>query len=322
MDVIYQILSDENLNEAIKQVKSNQGAKGVDGMQVHELDEWFKQNKETLINAIMRKRYFPNPVRRVYIPKANGKQRPLGIPTVVDRVIQQAIAQVLSNVWDSTFSEHSWGFRQGRSAHDAMNEALEALNQGYEWMIDLDVEKFFDRVNHDKLISIIREKVNEDVLLHLIRKYLSAGVMENNQLTNTIEGVPQGGPLSPLLANIYLDKFDKELERRGLKFARYADDVVIFVKSERAADRVMKSVSEWLKRKLFLDVSPTKTKIVRPSNGSFLGFGFWKGKNGWECKPLSDRKTKLKEKVREVLIRKKASTLPLGVTFTKLNQII
>ena len=316
------ILSDENLEEAIRRVKRNRGAAGVDGMKTEDLDDYFAQHKETIRRRIMNMQYRPMPVRRVYIPKPNGKQRPLGIPAVVDRVVQQAVAQVLSGIYDSSFSSHSYGFRPNRGAHDAMKEVLNDLNSGYDWVIDLDIEKYFDTVNHDKLISILREKVNDKRTLHLIRSFLKAGVMENGLVSPSELGVPQGGPLSPILANIYLDKFDKELETRGLHFVRYADDCDIFVKSEMAANRVMKSVTSWLERKLFLKVSQTKTKVVRPSDSEFLGFTYRKTKDGWHCKPSDDRKKRLIAKTKAVLKRKEAVSRPLAVTFTKLNQII
>ena len=322
MSLIEEILSVENMNEAIKKVKSNKGASGTDKMTVDQIDAYFNEHREDIINKIMNKSYRPQPVRRVYIPKSNGKLRPLGIPTVVDRVIQQAIAQKLSPIYENIFSDNSFGFRPGRDCHTAMNKVLEYLNQGFEWVIDLDIEKYFDTVNHDKLISILREKVNDSHTLHLIRKFLQAGVMDNGLISSTNIGVPQGGPLSPILSNIYLDKFDKELEQRGLHFVRYADDCNIFVKSDVAAERVMKSVTSWLERKLFLKVSATKTKIVRPSNSNFLGFTFWKNKDKWQCKPGKDRKMKLYEKIKVILKRKRAVSKPLGITFTKLNQII
>lgn len=322
MELMEMILSDENLEEAIRRVKRNRGAAGVDGMKTEDLDDYFAQHKETIRRRIMNMQYRPMPVRRVYIPKPNGKQRPLGIPAVVDRVVQQAVAQVLSGIYDSSFSAHSYGFRPNRGAHDAMKEVLNDLNSGYDWVIDLDIEKYFDTVNHDKLISILREKVNDKRTLHLIRSFLKAGVMENGFVSPSELGVPQGGPLSPILANIYLDKFDKELETRGLHFVRYADDCDIFVKSEMAANRVMKSVTSWLERKLFLKVSQTKTKVVRPSDSEFLGFTYWKTKDMWHCKPSDDRKERLIAKTKAVLKRKEAVSRPLAVTFTKLNQII
>ena len=310
------------MEEAIRRVKRNRGAAGVDGMKTSELDEYFSKHKEIIKQQIRNMQYRPKPVRRVYIPKPNGKQRPLGIPSVADRVVQQAAAQVLSGIYDSTFSDHSYGFRPNRSAHDAMKDVLNNLNSGYDWVIDLDIEKYFDTVNHDKLISILREKVNDKRTLHLIRSFLKAGVMVNGLVSPTELGVPQGGPLSPILSLIYLDEFDKELESRGLHFVRYADDCDIFVKSEMAADRVMKSVASWLERKLFLKVSPTKTKVVRPTHSEFLGFTYWKAKDGWHCKPSDDRKKRLMVKTKAVLQRKEAVSRPLAVTFTKLNQIV
>ena len=322
MKLIEKILSEENLNEAVKRVKANKGACGIDKMSVSELDEYLRKHKEEIISSIMNMTYKPQPVRRVYIPKPNGKKRPLGIPTAVDRVVQQATAQVLSQIYDESFSDNSYGFRPKRSAHGAIDKVLNYLNEGCEWVIDLDIEKYFDTVNHDKLISILREKVNDKTTLHLIRSFLRAGVMEKGLTSPTEIGVPQGGPLSPILSNIYLDKFDKELEERGLRFVRYADDCNIFVKSEMSANRVMKSVTSWLERKLFLKVSATKTKVVRPTNSNFLGFTFWKDSNGWKCKPCKDRKEKLYTKIREILKRKVAAAEPLSYIFTKVNQIV
>ena len=322
MKLIEKILSEENLNEAVKRVKANKGACGIDKMSVSELDEYLRKHKEEIISSIMNMTYKPQPVRRVYIPKPNGKKRPLGIPTAVDRVVQQATAQVLSQIYDESFSDNSYGFRPKRSAHDAIDKVLNYLNEGCEWVIDLDIEKYFDTVNHDKLISILREKVNDKTTLHLIRSFLRAGVMEKGLTSPTEIGVPQGGPLSPILSNIYLDKFDKELEERGLRFVRYADDCNIFVKSEMSANRVMKSVTSWLERKLFLKVSATKTKVVRPTNSNFLGFTFWKDSNGWKCKPCKDRKEKLYTKIKEILKRKVAAAEPHSYIFTKVNQIV
>ena len=322
MELIEWILKDENLKAAIRAVKGNKGAAGIDKMPVEELDGYFAEHGEEIKEQIRAKKYKPQPVRRVYIPKANGKQRPLGIPTVVDRVIQQATAQVLSLGYERYFSEYSYGFRPNRDCHKAVEKALEYLNEGNEWVIDLDIEKYFDTVNHDKLVSILREHINDAPTLHLIRSFLKAGVMEDGLTSPTTEGVPQGGSLSPILSNVYLDKLDKELEARGLHFVRYADDCNIFVKSEMAADRVMASVTSWLERKLRLKVSATKTKVVRPTKSTFLGFTFWKNTEKWKAKPAKDRRAKLIAKTKEILCRKKAAARPIGVTFVKLNQLM
>jgi group II intron reverse transcriptase/maturase len=322
VELIDRILDDENIKAAIRAVQQNQGAPGIDRMPVGMLKTYFAEHGEEIKERIRAKKYQPQPVRRVYIPKANGKQRPLGIPTVVDRVIQQAVAQVLSRGYERYFSEYSHGFRANRSCHTAMEKVLEYLNEGCEWVVDLDIEKYFDTVNHDKLISILRERINDATTLHLIRSYLRAGVMEDGLFSATEEGVPQGGPLSPILSNVYLDKFDKELEARGLRFIRYADDCNIFVRSEMAANRVMASVTSWLERKLRLKVSASKTKVVRPTGSTFLGFTFWKSKDGWKPRPADDRKVKLCKKVKEILCRRRAAAQPLGYVFTKLNQVL
>jgi group II intron reverse transcriptase/maturase len=322
VELIEWILSERNLKAAIRSVKGNKGAAGIDEMTVEELDEYFQKHGEDIKAQIRGKKYKPQPVRRVYIPKANGKQRPLGIPTVVDRVIQQATAQVLSLGYEQYFSPNSHGFRPHRSCHTAMEQVLEYLNEGYEWVIDLDIEKYFDTVNHDKLVSILREHINDATTLHLIRAFLRAGVMEDGLVSPSEKGVPQGGPLSPVLSNVYLDKLDKELEARGLHFVRYADDCNIFVRSELAADRVMKSVTSWLERKLRLKVSATKTKVVRPTKSTFLGFTFWKGADGWKAKPAKDRKAKLYDKTREILCRKRAVARPVAVTFIRMNWLM
>ena len=322
MKLMEVILRDENLDEAMKRVKSNKGVPGVDKMLVDEIDAYFETNRETIKKQILEKKYKPQPVKRVYIPKPNGKKRPLGIPTVVDRVIQQAVALELSRIYDETFSDNSFGFRPHRSAQNAMMRTLDYLNEGYEWVIDLDIEAYFDTVNHDKLISILRERVFDSATLHLIRKFLQAGIMEKGLVKSNTIGMPQGGPLSPILSNIYLDKFDKELEARGLHFVRYADDCNIFVKSEMAANRVMKSVTSWLERKLFLKVSATKTKVVRPTNSNFLGFSYWKGSSKWECRPNDKSKKRLYENCRKELIRKKCVAQRNATTFKRINQIV
>lgn len=322
MELIDRILDGENIKAAIHAVKSNKGAAGIDKMTVDALEEYMAVHWREIKQQILAKQYKPQPVRRVYIPKANGKQRPLGIPTVVDRVIQQAVAQVLSLGYERYFNEHSYGFRPNRDCHKAVGKALEYLNEGCEWVVDLDIEKYFDTVNHDKLISILRERINDAPTLHLIRGFLKAGVMEDGIVSPTEEGVPQGGPLSPVLSNVYLDKLDRELESRGLRFVRYADDCNIFVRSEMAANRVMASVSSWLERKLRLKVNASKSKVVRPTNSTFLGFSFWKSQEGWKPRPAKDRKDRLCAKVKAILCRRRAASRPLGSTIRKLNQVL
>ncbi len=322
MELIKMILDDRNIREAIKQVKSNKGVPGVDRMTVYEIDEYFDRHGEEIKQSILNKKYRPQAVKRVYIPKSNGKKRPLGIPTVVDRVIQQAIAQVLSPIYENVFSDNSYGFRPHRSAHDAIERTLYYLNEGCEWVIDLDIEAYFDTVNHDKLISILREEVNDSTTLHLIRKFLRAGIMEKGLVKSSTLGMPQGGPLSPILSNIYLNKFDKELESRGLRFVRYADDCNIFVKSEMSANRVMKSVTSWLERKLFLKVSATKTKVVQPPKSNFLGFTYYKKGDSWKCMPARKSKMSLYDKCRKELIRRVCVSRSNIVTFARINQIV
>ncbi|MFC4720680.1 group II intron reverse transcriptase/maturase, partial [Enterococcus lemanii] len=320
MRLIEKITNDWNMELAISKVKSNKGAPGVDHMTVDEIDEYFKENGRKIRTEIRQMKYQPMPVKRTYIPKPNGEKRPLGIPTVRDRVVQQAVAYQLNQLFDKGFSEYSYGFRPNRSAQQAIEQALEYLNEGYEWVIDMDIEKYFDTVNHDRLISMLREQVKDRETLHLIRSFLKAGIMEDGLVTTNESGVPQGSPLSPVLSNIYLDKLDKELESRGLRFARYADDTNIYVKSEMAADRVMKSITNWIERKLFLKVNMTKTKVVRPMKSQFLGFSFWKNSEGWQCKPSEKSKKRLYSNLKEVLVRKQASARPLSATFTKVNQ--
>ena len=324
VELIERILEDKNLDSAVEAVVSNKGAAGVDKMTVYELRNYFQKHKAEIKEQIRNKKYQPQPVRRVYIPKPNGDKRPLGIPTVVDRVVQQAVAQVLSKGYERYFSEYSYGFRPNRNAHMAIEQTILYLNEGYEWVIDIDIEKYFDTVNHDKLISILREKINDAPTLNLIRKFLRAGIMDDGLISESTMGVPQGGPLSPILSNVYLDKLDKELENRGLRFARYADDCNIFVKSERAADRVIKSITQWLEKKLRLKVNLTKSKVVRPTKSEFLGFSFYKlsNKAGWRCRPAKNRTKRLKEKIKTILCRRKAIARPLEDTIIKLNQII
>ena len=322
MDLIEVITSKENLNRAYKKVVSNRGASGIDEMTVKELENYIREHKDEIISSLRNRTYMPKPVRRVYIPKSNGKKRPLGIPTVLDRTIQQAIAQPISDIYENIFSDYSYGFRPNRSCHDAIKQALIYLNQGNEWVIDIDIEQFFDKVNHDKLIQILREQVNDSTTLNLIRKYLRAGVMENGIEKATKTGVPQGGPLSVILSNIYLDKLDKELEERGLRFTRYADDVLIFTKSEKAANRVMNSITKWLEKKLFLKVNATKTKVVKPIRSKYLGFTFIKHGGEWKVRPTNEKKKALKDKLCEYLKRNKAVARPLAVTIKRVNEIL
>ena len=322
MELIEVVLSKENLNRAYKKVVANRGAGGADGVTVEELGSYIGENREKIVTSLRNRTYIPKPVRRVYIPKDNGKQRPLGIPTALDRTIQQAMAQPISDVYEEIFSDYSYGFRPGRSCHDAIRQALEYLNDGYEWVVDIDIEQFFDKVNHDRLIQILREQVNDSTTLNLIRKYLKAGVMENGLEKATVTGVPQGGPLSVVCSNIYLDKLDKELEGRGLRFTRYADDVLIFTRSEKSAERVMESVCSWLERKLFLKVNVAKTKAVRPMRSKYLGFTFLKNGGEWKVKPTTEKKKKLKGKLSEYLKRGKAIARPLVVTIKRVNEIV
>lgn len=321
MELIEVITSKENLNKAYKKVVANKGASGVDEIKVEELKDYIKTNRTDIVNSIKNRRYFPKPVKRVYIPKSNGKKRPLGIPTALDRTIQQAIAQPITDIYEEVFSEQSYGFRPNRSCHGAIKQALEYLNDGYEWVVDIDIEQFFDKVNHDKLIQILREKVNDSTTLNLIRKYLKAGVMEKGLEKATTTGVPQGGPLSVVLSNIYLDKLDKELEQRGHQFVRYADDLLIFTRSEKAANRVMKSISSWIERKLFLRVNTSKSKVDRPTRSKYLGFTFLKNSNRWKVKPTTKKKKDLKENISKYLKRNKATSRSLIETIKRVNQI-
>jgi RNA-directed DNA polymerase len=241
----------ENCKQALARVKANKGSPGMDRMTVQQLPEHLKQHWPAIREQLLRGTYKPQPVKRVEIPKPDGGVRKLGIPTVLDRFIQQAVMQVLQRKWDRTFSEHSYGFRPGRSAHQAVEQAQKYIAEGYRWVVDLDLEKFFDRVNHDKLMAKIAERVGDKRLLKLIRTFLTAGVLEDGLVNPVDEGTPQGGPLSPLLSNIVLDEFDQELERRGLRFARYADDSNIYVRSKRAGERVMESLKRFLMTKLY-----------------------------------------------------------------------
>jgi RNA-directed DNA polymerase len=264
----------ENCKQALARVKANKGSAGVDGMTVQQLPEHLKQYWPAIREQLLSGTYGPQPVKRVEIPKPDGGVRKLGIPTVLDRFIQQAAMQVLQRKWDRTFSDHSYGFRPGRSAHQAVEAAQQFIAAGYRWVVDLDLEKFFDRINHDKLMAKIAERVSDKRLLQLIREFLRAGVMEGGLVGPVDEGTPQGGPLSPLLSNIVLDEFDRELERRGLRFARYADDSNIYVRSRRAGERVMESITRFVTMQLKLTVNQQKSAVARPWERKFLGFSF------------------------------------------------
>lgn len=268
------ILTPDNLNRAYRQVKANKGSGGIDRMEVDQLLPYLREHKEELIESLLGGSYRPNPVRRVEIPKDGGKTRPLGIPTVVDRVIQQSIAQVLSLVYEPKFSDASYGFRPRRSAQQAVQKAQEIINDGCKYCVDLDLEKFFDTVSHSKLIQLLGETIKDGRVISLIHKYLNAGVMVGHKYEDTTEGVPQGGPLSPILSNIMLTELDRELERRGLPFVRYADDCVIFCKSPRAAERVCESITKFIEGKLFLKVNREKTHAGSVHGQKFLGYSF------------------------------------------------
>jgi len=265
----------ENLKEAMRQVKANKGSAGIDGMTVDELPDYGEllAIREQLWSGT----YKPQPVKRVEIPKPDGGVRKLGIPTVLDRFVQQAVMQVLQKQWDPTFSDSSYGFRPGRSAHQAVEQAQQYIARGYGWVVDLDLEKFFDRVNHDKLMGQVAKRVGDKRLLKLIRAFLNAGVMENGLVSPSVEGTPQGGPLSPLLSNLVLDELDRELERRGHRFVRYADDCNIYVHSEKASQRVMESIKRFITKRLKLKVNESKSAVARPQVRKFLGFSFTSG---------------------------------------------
>jgi RNA-directed DNA polymerase len=266
-----------NLKEALRQVKANKGSPGVDGMTVVGITDYLKQHWPTIREQLLNGTYEPKPVRRVEIPKPDGGVRKLGIPTVLDRFIQQAVMQVLQRRWDRTFSNHSYGFRPGRSAQQAVAQAQQYIAAGHGWCVDLDLEKFFDRVSHDKLMGQIAKRVEDKRLLKLIRAFLNAGVMENGLISRSVEGTPQGGPLSPLLSNLVLDELDRELERRGHSFVRYADDCNIYVRSERAGQRVMEGITHFITQELKLKVNEAKSAVARPQERKFLGFSFTAG---------------------------------------------
>lgn len=322
MELLEKILSKQNLNLAYKQVYKNKGASGVDGITVDELFSYIKENKEEILWKIRNRKYKPLPVRRVYIPKENGKLRKLGIPSVIDRVLQQAIVQVLTSIYEEQFSDNSYGFRPNRCCEQAVIKALECFNDGYDWIVDIDLQSFFDEVNQDKLMAIIHRTIKDDDVISLIRKFLQSGVMEKGVIQETKKGTPQGGNLSPLLSNIMLNELDEELERRGLNFVRYADDCLIMVRSEKAANRVMESITTFITKKLGLKVNLEKSKIARPNQIKYLGFGFYKkiNQNKWRPKPHIKSVQKFKTKLRDILVRSRS--ISLDERLLKLKRLI
>ena len=318
-ELIEKILHRDNLNEAFKRVKSNKGTAGIDGITTEELLEHLKENKDKILGQIRARKYKPKPVKRVQIPKSNGKKRNLGIPTTTDRVIQQAIAQILSPIYEKKFSENSYGFRPNRSAHDALRRIKEIAEEGYNWVVDLDLEKYFDTVNQSKLIQILSEEIKDGDVISLIHKYLKSGIMKDEIKVKPDKGVPQGGPLSPLLANIYLNEADQELEKWGYKFVRYADDMLIFARNRKAAERYYKRVKKLLEGKLKLKVNEEKTSIRKLSQTKYLGYGFYHN-NGTQLKVHKESLKKLTAKLKAVTSRSNA--LGYRQRRIKINQII
>lgn len=302
-----QVLDRDNLIRALKQVQRNKGAPGIDGMTVDDLSGYLKQHWGSLKAALLEEHYRPAAVRRVEIPKPDGSKRKLGIPTVIDRFIQQAIAQVLQHHWDKDFHDHSYGFRPKRSAHQAVKYAQQTIQSGYTWIVDLDLKSFFDEVNHDRLMKRLQLRITDKVLLRLINRYLKAGVQINDKKAISIKGVPQGGPLSPILSNIVLDELDWELEQRQHKFARYADDCIIFVKSDVAGERVMKSITHFIEASLRLKVNTQKSAVDRPRNRTFLGFTF--SRRGSKLKVADKAILKLKATIRQLSRRTRGHKL-------------
>ena len=308
-----EVCEGENLKQALQQVKANKGSPGIDGMTVEELTGYLKQHWPAIREQLLQGTYEPKPVRRVEIEKPDGGgMRKLGIPCVLDRFVQQAVLQVLQRQWDPTFSDHSYGFRPGRSAHQAVAQAQKHIAAGYSWVVDLDLEKFFDRVNHDKLMGQIAKRVEDKRLRKLIRAFLHAGVMENGLVSPSVEGTPQGGPLSPLLSNLVLDELDRELERRGHRHVRYADDCNIYVRSEQAGRRVMESITRFITHKLKLKVNENKSAVARPQERKFLGFSFTAGP---EVKRVIAAKAldRFKRRIREITRRAKGISIQMTI---------
>jgi len=304
-----EICERENVNAALKRVQENKGSPGIDGMTVDELPGYLEEHWPVIREQLMSGTYQPQPVKRVEIPKPDGGIRKLGIPTVLDRLIQQAVMQVLQQRWDPTFSDSSFGFRPGRSQHDAVARAQQYIAEGHGWVVDMDLEKFFDRVNHDRLMAQIAKREEDKRLLKLIRAFLNAGVMENGLVSPSVEGTPQGGPLSPLLSNLVLDELDRELEARGHRFVRYADDSNIYVRSERAGQRVMESVKRFIASKLKLRVNEAKSAVAKPKERKFLGFSFYTSRTGPKRCIAPKSLERFKERIREITLRSRGRSM-------------
>lgn len=323
MELLEKVLNAQNIVDATNAVLANKGAGGIDKVSVEQFKEKYERgeiNLEEIKELIRNRKYDPLPVRRVYIPKENGDKRGLGIPTIMDRIIQQAIAQVLTSIYEEQFSETSYGFRPGRSCEMAIIKALEIFNDGYNWIVDIDLEKFFDNVNHDKLISIIMKTIHDGELVSLIRKYLKAGIMENGVVIETTKGTPQGGNLSPLLSNIMLNELDKELDKRSLHYVRYADDCLIMVRSEKAANRVMETITKFIEKKLGLKVNATKSKVARPTDIKYLGFGFYLKSGIIRPKPHLKSIQKFKRKLKQITRRNRG--VAVAQIIKELNSVI
>ena len=308
VSLMEEVCQRDNLWKALKRVQANKGAPGVDGMTVRQLPKYLKRHWPKIRDQLLTGTYQPQPVKRVEIPKPEGGVRKLGVPTALDRFIQQAVLQVLQERWDRTFSEQSYGFRPGRSAHQAVAQAQAYIAEGHDYTVDLDLEKFFDRVNHDMLMGRIAKRVEDKRLLKLIRAFLNAGIMENGLVSPSDEGTPQGGPLSPLLSNLMLDDLDKELERRGLRFVRYADDCNIYVRSRRAGERVMQSITRFITDKLKLKVNESKSAVARPAERKFLGFSFTGGKQP-KRRIAPKSLLRFKKRIREITKRNRGVSL-------------
>ena len=319
-NLLESIVDKRNIFEAYKKVVANKGSHGIDGTKVDELLPFLQEHYETLKVDLLSGKYKPQPVRRVEIPKTNGGVRLLGIPTVVDRLIQQAINQVINPIFDRGFSNSSYGFRPGRSCHMALIQAQKHINEGYRYAVDMDLEKFFDNVNHDLLMHLISNKIEDKRVLKLIRKYLNSGIMVKGMLVKSEDGAPQGGPLSPLLSNILLDELDKELERRGHRFCRYADDCNVYVKSKRAGTRILESITRFLEQRLKLKVNAEKSAVSLPTKRKFLGYSFYYGKGGIKFRVHNKSYERLKKKIKDITNRN--VSMNFNHRIKKLNEII